>query len=280
MYLGLSLKLPVRTAVATAAPTPVPTNRRLVSAGNLRTISPDVYRSVQGSGSFPVWLPTAPSGDRPTIYADFVNGNYWGNGAVTTAVALFEHNADWGDWNPACIQAGLGLSPTDLTGSNNCWAQVVSTFYGSLLTTGATFVTIGHAPDITGSGQYDFEADLWDDPGFTAQSGAFPLIYFDTNATPGNVVEFYNGLDSRVDGPTPPTVATAKVAYTVATTPTMSYSFNGASILSIASGTQPNPWTNIGLAVNVYGNLGAGYMTSIAIYAPQPDADLPTLSTP
>lgn len=280
MSLSLSFRLPVRTVVATATPTPVPSNRRLVSQGNLRTISPDVYRSIQGSGAFPVWLPQAPSGDRPAIYADFVNGNYWGNGAETTAGALFEHNANWGDWNSACIQSGLGLAPTDNTGNNNCWPQIVSTFYGVLLTSGATFVTTGSAPDITGSEQYDFEADLWDDPGFTAQAGAFATQYFNGQVIPGTAVQLYNGLDSRSDAPILPNINNNKLSYTVKATTPMSYSLNGASILSTSSGIQPNPWTNIGLAVNDYGTLGVGYMTSVAIYAPQLDSDLSALSTP
>lgn len=47
MRLALSFSLPVRTTVATAAPTPTPVNRRLISPGNLRTISADTYRAIQ-----------------------------------------------------------------------------------------------------------------------------------------------------------------------------------------------------------------------------------------
>lgn len=230
----------------------------------------------------PVWLPRAPSGDYPVIYADFKNGHYWGNGAETTPDLLFEHNANWGDYNPASIQAGLGLGPTTILNSGDAWPQVVASFYGTLLTTGATFVLTGHASNITTDSYFDIEADLWDDPGYTAQYGAFVQDFFSAwsgSGSPGQFVQIYNAAANADNGPLASAAHDIKLAYSAISSP-MFYSLNGGATTSISSESPPNPWTNIGLTVHNNTTPGEGFMTSIAIYAPQPNTDLPTLSTP
>jgi hypothetical protein len=258
MYLGLSLRLPVRTAVATAAPTPVPTNRRLISAGNLRTISPDVYRSVQGSGSFPVWLPTAPSGDRPVAYADFKNGNYWYSGAIGTVNGWLA--------NTALVVANTGLVKTNAD-ANDPMVGVPLAYATALNWTRVTnFVSTD-----TSNGTYLLailnDADTQE---IGTLGGALVQLsaYDDTGGT--------RIINSAVSG----TGFSGKIATT------WTAAKSALSVAGGAVGTDTSAFSATPTISNYGGFETAGPTTYVftiasdAFYAPQPDADLPTLSTP
>jgi hypothetical protein len=214
------------------------------------------------------------------IYADFVNGNYWGNGAVTDAATLFVANADWGNWNPAAIQAGQGMGANGASGGGE--PTIARTFLTSVFAAGGTVVAVTNCP-ASADLAYTFELDFWDDPAFSSDYfGGFNQAGANFSGPAYSRIGISNPLGSTPDlgNVTPISVGTG-MAFTIpASGADMAYSFNGGASVMLASEAPPVAWTDIGI-YSYYDTLGApGYLATLAIYAPQPNVDLPTLSTP
>lgn len=220
-----------------------------------------------GGPVIPAWVEAlrSPHGDLPTIAADFKNGRYWGSGAETTAGALFVENANWGDFDPASIVAASGLGSDDST----ALPTVAHSFLGTLLTTGFTAViTSGLTVNAsTNASHYVTATDL---PGYNnLYNAAFVAGAGDTN---GRIVTSVGQTDTA----TVAIAATLKSAITVNFT-TSAACLDGGTVVTQASASPGTPLTDICLEADFSTGFPA-YMELLAIYTPQPDADLPTLS--
>jgi hypothetical protein len=238
-------------------------------------------------GSFPSWLPTAPSGARPVIYADFKNGHYWGNGAVTDAATLFVHNSNWGGYDPAIdIVPGSGLGGPNTGSTGN--PAIDPSFYGTLLTTGFTGVIAWHFDDPTKLLSYFGPLN-----GIGMTDNAFNNYYDGDCAVTSPLTSNPPGLgfQGQLENPTGnsgdiltsyPSTTNGTFAFNVVFG-TQAMSANGSSIITYPSTTPSEPLTIVGITA-IYAADNPSFqapvwMTTAAIYAPQPNTDLPTLST-
>jgi hypothetical protein len=218
-------------------------------------------------GPYPDWLPTAPSGDRPVIYADFVNGNYWAAGQTRALGDLFVQNDAWGTWVPdSAVSPGNGLDFS----SGYAQPTVNHAYIGPVV---SECTIVWESTALTSGSWGPVQADLLELPGFTVdgatkvkgQSG------FGTSAAYWSLAG--NSASSGLIG-TPSLVA---VAYTVYSDHTLG-SINGQAATSTAVQAAPASPTDIAIAEG--SGLAGLFMRWFSVYTPQPDADLPTLSTP
>jgi hypothetical protein len=247
------------TLHAKTAPLLTPEEQQMLFSLSISPAGAYLFTPHSSGGSFPSWLPQAPSGDRPVIYADFANGNYWGNGATTTAAALFTQNLDWGPFDPATIVAGLGLGASTF----DAQPTIVADFYADLLTTGFTFVSTTNTPDTS---DYHFIAsvELADFPGFTNEYTGNIATSADVTA-PGHALHKAAPVATHVTGAL--TIGFSEIALCVA----------GGEVFVDASAVPVTPLTNIAL-FSKWSATKPSYLQSFALYAPQPNIDLQALS--
>jgi hypothetical protein len=215
-------------------------------------------------GPYPDWLPTAPSGDRPDIYSDFVNGHYWAAGSVRTLTNL------WGSssittFNPASVVPGSGLDMT--TG-----APSLQNPYFLEIAGGATVVVAVNLDNVLSDGYVinvqNISADFANSQ--TVQFGSFSSHHMQIDLFPPNP----NGSD--VFSAAVSTAASMALAATFQPAQTIG-SLQGGAVYMTAN--DPSETAAQIFAISC-GADSAGYVTTVAIYQPQPDSDLPTLSTP
>lgn len=241
-----------------------------------------IAASASGGGGFPVWLPQAPSGDHPLVYADFKNGHYWADGAETDAATLLQENTAWGSYDPVSIVPGSGLG-SSLPDNNS--APVLNPALASvitLITSGATVVKLCDVPNLAGLYAYDCEFNQLPDFNTQYWSELFvsPLGGGTDNSILGAVNQTDN-LTETLDVMTDPGIYGH--AYTI-TTAQLDWAVNGVAETGITPTEVPTfPWNFICIQQaqqDASNPDNVGYMQSIALYAPQPTADLVALSTP
>lgn len=224
-----------------------------------------------GTDTPPSWLPTAPSGDRPVIYADFVNERYWGNGNILTAAQLFvEDAANWGTWSETAIVPGQGL---DFSNANS--NPVVNPAYVGPVVPLCSVVFSATIGDTTSTDSFAVEVDVVNLPSFAGD--AWAAIFYDPNSAGTRVQAGFGALNNwNGDAPAVPISSPMGVAFTVYSNYTI------GSACGAPNFTTPNPGPPIGqpqhLAIEGHGPRVC-HMTTFSAYVPQPDVDLPTLST-
>lgn len=212
---------------------------------------------------FPVWLPQAPSGDRPTVYADPVNGHYWYDGAEGTADGIFA--------DPSKIADGVGFVLPEGEAPSGFTGGAATALLSANWTVVVTAIKDGNDDVFTlQNGDDSCEIDFgWSNDGTTIGGG----------------LGEYNDADSRSADLTSLNIPYVPGSVTMAGTRTVAKdvcSFQGSAI---AANTTPlTSTTTVTQAwVGPYSGGTASVqitLEQIAIYAPQPDADLPTLSAP
>lgn len=252
--------------------------------------------AADGSPAPPAWVQAlqAPSGDLPTLAADFKNGNYWANGALTTLADMFYENTNVGPWNATGVVDDQGLGGNwDVNGDPqpdrppsfpNVATDLIPTAW---LTAGATLLmqTFTTAPTTVGQG-IGAATFLWDSPDFSILS-ALEMDYA-TGGALNQYDSFYiNQLANQIDDNITPTPAVCRaVINQVLTLGTMYGSTNGGTVQSQVTTLSINPATD--LNINCYWDngptdphgTGEVYVTLWAAYDLQPHADLATMSVP
>ena len=224
-----------------------------------------------GGGGFPVWLPTAPSGDRPLIYADFKNGHYWADGGIVASTDLFYTNPAWGTFDPASIVTGFGLA---MLTSAHARPSIVHTYLTFDLKNCTVVYRIHIGGDLTNY-SVGSEIDVWQSPDYTYDAWG---EYTGSSGSGSPLPPIYASPDATtVSGSAIALAVDMGNAFTVTGLKTTG-SMNGGVITSVTGGAPGVDPTDI--SVVCIGSDPLNFLTSFAIYAPQPDADLPALSTP
>lgn len=235
-----------------------PGNRRVVGGGSPTPPPP-----------YPVWLPQAPSGDYPVVYGNFKDGHYWANGAVVGVDDVFYADTNWGDWDSSVVVPGSGIPPAVPSNQPAIVQALIAGVLGSLPATvvvttsviGADFSSNLVECDVYDTASFDFDASAQI---ANPSSGAFHLHVSapsDGSATDGDISS----------------VATLAMAFNVYSDQIVG-SLNGRATIT-ASGGDPGILPD-SVALDPSSQLLSGFVAAIAVYASQPDADLPTLSTP
>jgi len=222
-------------------------------------------------GPYPDWLPTAPSGDRPHIYADFANDHYWADGAIRTLTELWVENTDYGTFDTANVVAGQGLLTTLGNSSPTVNRSLLSTTLPTYTVVMSAIIT-----DLDSADVVSFEVDAVDLPSFDADSSA--IIYYSQIGDKKLLGEFLNYNGDSAFTPSVDGVSPTAAAFNIYTDKAVG-SLMGSSITSTAVHAAPAAPTDIGIQSSAIAS-NTGYLQTVAIYDLQPDADLPTLSTP
>lgn len=213
---------------------------------------------------YPVWLPQAPSGDRPVVYADAKNGHYWKNNAISTAAAVLTENLDWSAWNASGISPGFGLQRPPLTNLSPVIAGV-----DTVIVTGLTVVVqglIAADPDVGGTAYGAAVADI---PGYVNETDTYVSV------PAGGVVEAY---DNGVHTVLTPVSVLGVSRFVTSFTPTRSaYSYNGSAVEGVDYAAVADR-NMLGIVIPNFDSSPNSFVESVAVYALQPEVDLPTLS--
>lgn len=200
-----------------------------------------------------------PNGTEPLIFLDFKNGVYTSDGVTVTLADLLVENSDYGSWNPARIQAGVGLV------GNTDTAPVFTNDALDLTLAGSTIVTVlSYNGAVTGDNFRYEMVDNFIDYG----------LYYYSGTRINSEQDSYIG-DQVSPDVTEPTLAVGshEVALTMIAGK-ISRSTDGAAIITVnpAAAWTPTPGAMGFVAPSSW------VIESIGLYPPQPDADLPTLS--
>lgn len=224
--------------------------------------------------SYPVWLPQAPDGSYPYVYADFVNGHYWGGSAELALSTLLVSNADFaGTFNTAHVEAGVGLKED--TSSNTSFPVVASAYATEILagTTAVMNIEQGNAQTIAEIGMYKLPSYSHGNSIYIKPSVGFPG---------SSRIEQYLYNDSDyADKETSLASEAGDYRTAVTMTPTKNVqSTNGSATETVAPpGSSAPDVTHVGFGMGGTNNaLTPAIILNIAFYAPQDDADLPGMS--
>lgn len=242
----------------------------------------------------PSWVPLAPSGAVPLVFLDFKNGNYWAAGEVTNVASVIDQ--------PLLVVGGVGLVlPVPFTPPNiigNAFTAIAQT--GALYTAVLDFSVQG--PEVLNldvsafyvaiGEDYVYWSDLaW---GWDAGVPSSWSQFFTDRVTPTGGGGNGSQWDLADDTPPPQGLPDGKIAGTMNGAHT-AVSFNGSSlatqtithngaettnhpVVTVDSGPAFTP-TEIRLFNDATNQASPWTVRSLTVYAPQPDTDLPTLST-
>ncbi len=228
--------------------------------------------TVSAGGDFPVWYPTAPSGDRPLDFASAKDGHYGKSDGTANFVSLT--TADWID-DTSHLTGGTGLVLTTPDAIPNILGNYQTNLLAANFTRVIAFTLLN--PGTPQSGVVSAISDSDDNNEVVAYFNADNTIYLD---------DYNAGSDGR-NLTSAPAVADGTTINILAFTRTQAklvLSLNGADIFSddtpfvdpiILEGAGYGSFYNDGTVSST----ATVTIISDAIYAPQPDADLPTLST-
>lgn len=218
--------------------------------------------------AFPSWLPLAPSGDAPIVYADFVNGLYWASGAIQpTADDLFFSDPDWGPFDSSAIVPGSGF-PFD---SNNSPSVIQALIAAALAALPVTLLATLYTPDQITFGSYlgDFEVfePTFAYDGYIDVMGGGPGLFAEVRSP--------DGSGSTVDGlPQLYAGGVVTAAANFSQTDTVGSVGGTANVTSTAADPGVSP-TSVVFTTTSGVN---GFLRVAAVYPGQPDADLPLMS--
>jgi hypothetical protein len=231
----------------------------------------------------------APSGALPVIVCDFANGRYWVNGAATPVPPIVA-DATWGVWNPSTITPGLGVIQNigGNTQPNNgtitlpvalragltlkATANISGTMWtnGSLISSAQwAFAFRNTAQSINQRGTFQ-QTRIGGGPNtnlvlFMANTGNVSTIPLQNLATSQNAPS-HKGAFNFMPGTTAPPAASLGGQPTVVGT--------------VADTSIQAPF-NVGFWTPAAGNQtpsATSYLALLAIYALQPNADLPAIA--
>lgn len=194
-----------------------------------------------------------PGGDEPLVFLDFVNEQYVSEGSpVALNTLATEDEGNWGNFDPADIQNGVGYAPVGAEGN----IKIIGTA-SDLIQQGGTVVL--EATPVSAVYIYDDEFLTFCELQLHTAEGQNRFIVHESAAVATDVVSAGNH----------------KIAFTFRTDGTGAISIDGAPI-EVATGT---PWgTPLLEHIIFYCNDGA-IMRYIGFYPEQDDADLPMLSS-
>ena len=219
----------------------------------------------------PSWVPRAPSGNVATVFIGFASDQYWAAGATQT-IAMLEGNTTVGDdWTPGnLIVSGKGF-PLGNIGSDSQGAIIAGNLAGDLPATGYTAVITTLEGNVTSINQTVFLGIINSD--FSQYCAGSATI------SVGNLTGFG---DQDPPGTGTATVSVSltnpsKAAFLEIGNQTNAVSLNGGGVTTGNTGVV----TADAFAVGIDGGSGnVAYVGNIAIWGPEPEADLPALSTP
>lgn len=215
------------------------------------------------SGGLPAWLPLAPDGSQPLLYADFKNGNYWASGAEVAAGDTVYENLDWAPFDLSQIVAGTGL--TSASGSTG--PTIRETPLGSTFVDGMTVVTSYRCSDAVSSNagvyiqdfpNYDNSADVSISSN-SAENALLEATGFAGATLAGAIIDGTNVLASNF---TPDRAAA---------------SLNG-DVVSAADITTTTPYNSLAIQPFSLSAAPNSAVLSIAVYVLQLETDLPAMS--
>ena len=230
---------------------------------------------VSAGGEVPAWVEAlrAPSGDLPEFAVNFETKECWGGlGGVDQAVlpiTTLESNPEWGEgFDPDAIVLGQGLP---LLGANTCPNLPGSYLSAATLANGATMMMEASITDTPGY----VNCSLWDNGTFSITSNA--VLDFTPHPDVRLLLQGQGGA-SQADVFTP-VGALARAVYSQYFNGTggLVGSINGRPNISCASTAPAHGGNNCGLDTFDPGTADH-FCTIWAIYALQPDVDLPAMS--
>jgi hypothetical protein len=198
-----------------------------------------------------------PNGTEPLILLDFKNGVYMANGDTVAVGDLLVEDENYGTWNPASIQSGVGL-----VGAS---APVFTGDALALILGGSTTLSaIGYNGGVTANSfRYELVDNFLD----------FGLYYRSITRINSDGLPSYINDDSGAVNESESAVGNHKVVITMIDGK-ISRSTDGSAIITI---NPANPWSPSPGAMGFV--VPANWVVEqIGIYPPQDDADLPTLS--
>jgi hypothetical protein len=223
-----------------------------------------------GVGGVPAWVEAlrAPSDDLPTLAFDFKNSRYWdGTAESTDPLSCLHEDTDWGAFDVSSITPGLGMGT--LGADNNAAPVVNADISASLLATGLTFLIVANAQ--AGAA---FDCELNQLPDYNTEYAAELF----TNGESIPQMQAVNQTDNIVvhwDSPT--VIGTVKSCATLAVAK-LDWAYNGTAVASATPTVTPSdPWNTICLQT-IGTDTVLSYIELVALYPPQPVADLLTLS--
>lgn len=230
----------------------------------------------------PAWVQAlaAPSGDLPALALDFKNGRYWtGTAETTDPLDVLEENTDWGPFDVSSIVADHGLTSVNGANSEPVVKSVLTT---ALLVSGFTGVATTNQAD-DGSEAYNaFDLEMVQLPDYTSEYSVEMQSLVNSADPTNSVLSALNQADNLTETvPAQDGGGLHKVAATI-TFDALSWAIDGSLLTGITPTVAPDPVpTHIAL-FNYYNDAlsPASYLELLAIFVPQPDADLPTLSAP
>lgn len=244
----------------------------------------------------PSWVTAlqAPSGAYPKIVAAWSISSYWAEGVTSgldTSPLFIQDSVNWGHFNPATdVVNGSGLGSPISGGNGDDGEPVLGSLYSAQLAGGFTLVRTIFGPNLNSGGDTIdiFLGISWyDTPVFSTYYFSSPILNY--GAT---VPSFPPGLSgdngsTTTSVPFITTPGTHKNAYLFSPAH-CALSVDGGANLTAATiyATPPNF-----IALQAGNQLGGeltppaaatqrSFVTTDAFYAPQPSADLPTLSGP
>lgn len=243
---------------------------------------------------YPPWLPISPSGDAPLTFFDFKGGNYWANGAETTAAAVVDQT---GYITPGTgLVLPVGFTPPNIIGA--AAAEIIAT--GAFYTAVVDFVVAG--PEVLNLDVSAFYVSIgedyvyWSDVAWGWDAGVPSQWsqFFADRVTPTGGGGNGSQWDLPDATPAPQGLPDGKIAGTMDGSHT-AVSFNGSSlatqtithngaettnhpVVTVDSGGAFTA-TKVALFNDATNQASPWTVRSLTVYVPQPDADLPALST-
>lgn len=204
---------------------------------------------------------TLPDGTEPLIFADLKNGIYTVEGVPVAMADLLEEQLDFGTFDPALIEAGIGLRDPESTGdADPCLKQSLASVLP--LDTGCTIVA-------TYSGEGSYSVTLVDLPDYNI---GYTATFSDEHIEVGD-----GAANSAQD--TDPLGTTTKIAANIGVA-RLAGSLGGRPVVATDTyhaadpGAAP-PFNTSGIVVS-----SGGVLESVGWYPLQDEADLPMLSAP
>lgn len=219
----------------------------------------------------PSWVPRAPSGNVATVFIGFATDQYWAGGATQT-IAMLEGNTTVGeDWIPGnLIVSGKGF-PLGNIGVDTQGAIIAGNLAGNL-PAGYTAVITTLEGNVTSIDQTAFIGALNSD--YSQYSTGSATISVGNLSTIGEQAPPGSGTASVTVSLANP----SKAAFLEIGNQTNSVSVNGGNVTTGNVGAITVDAIAFGVGSGGSGNVA--YVGNIAIWGPEPEADLPALSTP
>jgi hypothetical protein len=239
----------------------------------------------------PSWVSAlkSPSGDVPTIAADFQNGQYWAGGRSATLADVVTNNANFNPWNPASVITGLGVvCATTANPVNNNGAILLPpslhdglTYFTKVISNGSPPI---NNPSWNGSAGWTTVYADFD----TGNTTSFQCA--DTISSSGTAV--HSSLQPQALNPIlgnafassvylPLASAVSRMALTYRFEPGLFAVSSEGNPVSVADqppfGMGAFAPNYLGFQCNDYGGGNLSYLSLLAIYPVQPDSDLQTI---